>query len=347
MYENLEGQVRYSAKTSPLLNQVRQTIRLKHYSRSTEDSYLHYILDYIRYHNKRHPKELGVDEIRAYLTHLAVHKRVAASTQNVALSALLFLYKEVLHASLPYIDEIEHAKRPKRLPVVFTREEVRRILANLTGTHHLVIALLYGTGMRLSEGLRLQVKDIDFDYRQIAVRDGSDQPPFVADIKLDAPTIFAKALIFDFRLLNVSRPEQRADDSWLAVPARFVEDKDICLLELASRTAPIWALFDTGAGLSVLNSARIEKDALDLQPSFALEVSDATGARATQRVALCSGLRVGNTLVPDFHCLSIDLQVIEKALGCDIHMVFGANAMLRSGFSWLIDKPAKEVFFAV
>jgi integron integrase len=172
MYENLEGQVRYSAKTSPLLNQVRQTIRLKHYSRSTEDSYLHYILDYIRYHNKRHPKELGVDEIRAYLTHLAVHKRVAASTQNVALSALLFLYKEVLHASLPYIDEIEHAKRPKRLPVVFTREEVRRILANLTGTHHLVIALLYGTGMRLSEGLRLRVKDIDFDYRQIAVRDG-------------------------------------------------------------------------------------------------------------------------------------------------------------------------------
>jgi integrase len=97
---------------------------------------------------------------------------VAASTQNVALSALLFLYKEVLHVTLPYLDDIEHAKRPKRLPVVFRREAVKRILANLTGTHHLVIALLYGTGMRLSEGLRLRVKDIDFDYGQITVRDG-------------------------------------------------------------------------------------------------------------------------------------------------------------------------------
>jgi integron integrase len=172
MYENSEGQARYSAKTSPLLNQVRQTIRLKHYSRSTEELYLHYILDFIRYHNKRHPRELGVNEIRAYLTHLAVHKQVAASTQNVALSALLFLYKEVLHMTLPYIDNIERAKRSKRLPVVFTREEVKRILGNLTGTHHLVIALLYGTGMRLNESLRLRIKDIDFDYRQITVRDG-------------------------------------------------------------------------------------------------------------------------------------------------------------------------------
>lgn len=172
MHENSDGQVRYSAKTSPFLNQVRQTVRLKHYSRSTEDSYLHYILDFIRYHNKRRPKELGINEVRAYLTHLAVHKQVAASTQNVALSALLFLYKEVLHVALPYIDNIERAKRPKRLPVVFTRDEVKQILANLTGTHHLVIALLYGTGMRLSEGLRLRVKDVDFDYGQITVRDG-------------------------------------------------------------------------------------------------------------------------------------------------------------------------------
>ncbi len=125
MYENPEGQVRYSAKSSPLLNQVRQTVRLKHYSRSTDDSYLRYVLNFIRYHNKRHPRELGIDEVRAYLTHLAVDKQVAASTQNVALSALLFLCKEVLHVTLPYIDNIERAKRPKRLPVVFTREEVK------------------------------------------------------------------------------------------------------------------------------------------------------------------------------------------------------------------------------
>jgi integron integrase len=105
------------------------------------------------------------------LTYLAVDKQVAASIQIVALSALLFLY-EVLHVTLPYIENIERAKRPKRLPVVFTRDEVKRILANLTSTHHLVVALLYGTGMRLNEGLILRVKDVNFDYRQLTVRDG-------------------------------------------------------------------------------------------------------------------------------------------------------------------------------
>lgn len=187
MCENRESHVRYSVQTSPFLNQVRQTVRLKHYSRRTEDSYLHYILDFIRFHKKQHPKDLGVDEIRAYLTYLAVHRQVAASTQNVALSALLFLYREVLHLTLPYIDNIEHAKRSKRLPVVFTREEVKRILGNLTGVHYLVIALLYGTGMRLTEGLRLRVKDINFDYGQITVRDGKGEK--------DRLTMLPKSLI--------------------------------------------------------------------------------------------------------------------------------------------------------
>jgi hypothetical protein len=167
------------------------------------------------------------------------------------------------------------------------------------------------------------------------VLDDGDQPPFVAHIKLDAPTIFNEALIVDFRLLSVSRPEQRTDASWLEVPVRFVEDKGICLLELASRSGPgpITALFDTGASLSVLNPSRIEKGALELNPSFELEVSDATEARTAQGGALCSGLRVGNVPIPHFHCFTVDLQAIEKALGFDIHMVLGANAMLRSGFS--------------
>jgi len=177
------------------------------------------------------------------------------------------------------------------------------------------------------------------------VLDDGDQPPFVANIKLDAPTIFDKPLIFDFRLLSVSRPKQRGDEMWLTVPARFVEDKGICLLELASRSGPITALFDTGAGLSVLNSARIERGAFEFTPAFELEIGDATGAKATQRVARCSGLRVESIVVPDFHCFLTDLRAIEKALGCDIHMVFGANAMLRSGLSWLIDKPNEEVLF--
>lgn len=115
---------------------------------------------------------MGTVEIRAYLSHLALERQVAASTQTVALSALLFLYRQVLQIELPYIDNIERAKRPERLPVVFTRAEVRQILANLDGVQHLIVSLLYGTGMRLMEGLRLRVKDVDFEYRQITVRDG-------------------------------------------------------------------------------------------------------------------------------------------------------------------------------
>lgn len=155
-----------------LLEQVRQSIRLKHFSLKTEKSYLYYIRDFIVFHNKRHPREMGVDEIRAYLSHLAVERQVAASTQTVALSALLFLYRQVLQIELPYIDDIERAKRSHRLPVVFTRHEVQQILAHLDGVHHLIASLLYGSGMRLMECLRLRVKDIDFEYRQIAVRDG-------------------------------------------------------------------------------------------------------------------------------------------------------------------------------
>jgi integron integrase len=155
-----------------LLDQVQSVARLKHFSIRTEKSYLFYIRDFILFHKKRHPKEMGIEDIRAYLSHLAVERRVAASTQNVALSALLFLYRQVLSIDLPYIDSIERANRPVRLPVVLTRTEVQALLANLSGVQHLITSLLYGSGMRLTEGLSLRVKDIDFEYRQITIRDG-------------------------------------------------------------------------------------------------------------------------------------------------------------------------------
>ncbi|AFY79212.1 integron integrase [Pleurocapsa sp. PCC 7327] len=155
-----------------LLDRVRDTLRLKHMSLKTEKSYVYYIKEFILFHNKRHPREMGVEEIRAYLSHLAINKNVAASTQNVARNALLFLYKEVLQIALPFIDGIQPAKRPQRLPVVFTREEVQAILANLKGVHHLMASLLYGSGLRLTECLNLRVKDIDFGYQQIVIRDG-------------------------------------------------------------------------------------------------------------------------------------------------------------------------------
>ncbi|MFZ4728540.1 MAG: integron integrase [Pseudanabaena sp.] len=162
----------YKPSDSPFLTQVRQVMRLKHMSHSTEKSYLYYILDYIYFHNKRHPLEMGVDEIREYLSHLAVHKNVAASTQNIALSALLFVYRQVLKSDIPDIDNIERAKRPKRLPVVLTRHEVQKVLSKVDGVEGLFLQLLYGTGMRLTEGLQLRVKDLDFEKKEITILDG-------------------------------------------------------------------------------------------------------------------------------------------------------------------------------
>ena len=147
-------------------------MRLKHFSLKTEKSYIHYIRDFILFHNKRHPKEMGAEEIRMYLSHLAVDRNVAASTQTVALSALLFLYRQVLQIELPYLDGIERAKRSERVPVVFTSAEAKQILMHLDGVNHLIVSLLYGSGLRLIECLRLRVKDIDFEYQQITVRDG-------------------------------------------------------------------------------------------------------------------------------------------------------------------------------
>lgn len=155
-----------------LLEQVRGRIRFLHYSLRTEQAYLDWIKRFIRHFGKRHPREMGAVEVEAFLTHLAVVGNVAASTQNQAKAALLFLYREVLEVELPWLDGIESAKRPARLPVVLTVPEVAALLDRVDGVHALIGRLLYGTGMRLMECLRLRVKDIDFARREILVRDG-------------------------------------------------------------------------------------------------------------------------------------------------------------------------------
>ncbi len=160
---------------SKLLDQVRDVIRFKHYSIRTEESYIQWIRRFILFHDKQHPKDMGEDHIRSFLTHLAVKGKVAASTQNQALSALLFLYQEVLREEIGWINNVERAKRPIKVPVVFTQEEAAKVLAQMTGTTRLMANLLYGTGMRLMECVRLRIKDIDFGYNQIAVRDGKGQ----------------------------------------------------------------------------------------------------------------------------------------------------------------------------
>ena len=155
-----------------LLDQVRDRVRRLGYAKRTELSYVHWIRRFIVFHGKRHPQEMGKAEVEAFLTGLAVERNVAASTQNLALSAILFLYREVLGTPLPWLEEVTRAKKPARLPTVLTRDEVQAVLHDMPGTVGLMLRLLYGTGMRLMECVRLRVKDMDFAMSQITVRDG-------------------------------------------------------------------------------------------------------------------------------------------------------------------------------
>lgn len=154
-----------------LLDQVRRALRVRHRSPKTEKAYVHWIRQFILFHRKRHPREMAEPEVTEFLTHLAVERKVSASTQNQALSALLFLYRHVLDRELGDLDAVR-ARRPKRLPVVLTRGEVLRVLERMDGVPKIVATLLYGSGLRLMEALRLRVKDIDFSFHQITVRSG-------------------------------------------------------------------------------------------------------------------------------------------------------------------------------
>ncbi len=164
-----------SVQPPKVLDRVRDAIRARHYSLRTEEAYVGWVRRFILFHNKRHPAEMGEAEINRFLTHLAVAENVAASTQNQALAAILFLYQAVLAKDLDRIDGIVRAKKPKRLPVVLTRDEVRALLGRMSGTPKLAALLLYGGGLRLLEALRLRVKDIDFGANQITIRDGKGQ----------------------------------------------------------------------------------------------------------------------------------------------------------------------------
>jgi integron integrase len=155
-----------------LLDQVRDALRTRHYSRRTEKAYVGWIRRYVIFNGKRHPREMGETEVTRFLSHLAVERKVSASTQNQALAALLFLYRVVLGIELKWLDEMVRAKRPQRLPVVLTRREVRELLGRLRGTTWLMASLLYGSGLRLLECARLRVKDVDFERGEILVRDG-------------------------------------------------------------------------------------------------------------------------------------------------------------------------------
>ena len=169
---NEDVQTALPAHPPKLLDQVRSVIRTMHYSYKTEQAYTDWIRRYICFHHKRHPKDMGAKEISTFLTHLAVKENVAASTQNQALCAIVFLYKHVLNIELADFNNITWAKKPKRLPVVFSSNEASTVLKQLTDSNRIMAMLMYGSGLRLNECLQLRVKDIDFDHKQITVRSG-------------------------------------------------------------------------------------------------------------------------------------------------------------------------------
>ena len=199
-----------------LLDQVRDKIRVKHYSIRTETQYVQWIRRFILFHGKRHPKEMGAAEAEAFLTHLVVDGNVSASTQNQALSALLFLYREVLGMELPWLDHVVRAKKPQRLPTVLNREEVSLVLERMEGTYSLMAHLLYGTGMRLMECCRLRVKDVDFRQREILIRDGKGGK--------DRVTLLPETLIKPLQEYLVKRRRLYEDDLSKAMAEVYLPD---------------------------------------------------------------------------------------------------------------------------
>lgn len=193
-----------SQQSPTLLNKVREVLRLKHYSVKTEESYIHWIKRYLRFHQLRHPRELGAAEVEAFLTHLAVAQKVAASTQNQALSALLFLYREVLQINLTIQFETLSAKKSKTVPTVLTKAEANAVLSKMSGMSGLMAKLLYGTGLRVSECVQLRVKDLDFGNHQIIIHDGKGEQ--------DRVTMLPDALLVPLQEHLQWRKRMHADD---------------------------------------------------------------------------------------------------------------------------------------
>jgi len=192
MSETIEQNATVATAQQPrLMDRVRAALRVAHYALSTERTYCHWIKRYILHHNKRHPLEMGAAEVGEFLSHLAAVENVSASTQNQAMHAVLYLYKHVLGVDLPWLDGVTRARESKRLPVVLTQRETQALLRHVHGTSGTIIKLLYGTGMRLLEGLRLRIKDMDLERREIIVREGKGNK--------DRVTMIPAALVDELR----------------------------------------------------------------------------------------------------------------------------------------------------
>jgi len=287
-----------------LLDRVREAIRSRHYSRRTEKAYVHWIRRFIFFHGKRHPAEMGAVQVTAFLTSLAVQGKVAASTQNQALSALLFLYREVLGVDLPWLEDVVRAKRPQYLPVVLTRDETRALLQQLNGVPRIMALLLYGAGLRLLECCRLRVKDVDFAANQIVIRDGKGRKDRVTMLPAAARTLLARHMD---QVRAQHEADLRREAGWVELPG--------ALLRKYPRAGREWAW------QWVFPATRFYVDRLTGQRRrhhlhesvLQRAVKDAVRAAGIPKIATCHTLRhsFATHLLEDNH----DIRTVQELLG--------------------------------
>jgi integron integrase len=307
-FTKLRVEAMLQARSMPIVprlsDQVRDTLRRKHYSYRTEKTYLHWIRRFIYFHNKRHPRDMAEPEIAKFLTHLAVARRVSASTQNQALNAILFLYKQVIGREIGLIEGVVRAKRPERLPVVLTREEVNAVLARLSGRDWLMACLMYGAGLRVTECLRLRIKDIDFGMNQIVVRDGKGQKDRVTPL----PVTVVAAL--KQRIDEVQRVRE-ADlaDGFGEVSLPFALDRKY---PNAARELPWWYVFPSIQRSRDPYSGRIKRHHID-DSVIQRAVRQAIRSAAVSKPASCHSFR--HSFATHLLADGRDIRTIQELLG--------------------------------
>ena len=293
-----------TADKPKLLDQVRDVIRRKHFSIRTEQTYVEWIKRYILFHGKRHPNEMAEAEITAFLTHLARAGKVAASTQNQALSALLFLYREVLQQNIGWLDRVERAKRPARLPVVLTKDEVRRLFAHLHGTNRLMAGLLYGSGLRLMECMRLRVKDVDLGYLRVTVRDGKGGKDRITMLPVNA----AKPLERHLQKVKAQH-EQDLEDGFGSV---YLPDALERKYPNAAREW-MWQYVFPSSRLSIDARSGVRRRHHVEESSLQLGIKRAVRASGIQKPATCHTLR--HSFATHLLENGYDIRTVQELLG--------------------------------
>lgn len=287
-----------------LSDQVRDALRRKHYSYRTEKTYLHWIRRFIYFHGKRHPREMAESEIAEFLTHLAVERQVSASTQNQALNAILFLYKQVIGREVGFLQGVVRAKRPERLPVVMTREEVNAVLSRLSGREWLLACLMYGAGLRVMESLRLRVKDIDFGMNQIVVRDGKGQKDRVTPLPVSIVAALHQQIEEVQRIRNGDLADGYGEVSLPFALARKYPN--------AARELVWWYVFPASQRSRDPYSGRFKRHHLD-DSVIQRAVKQAVRSAGISKPASCHSLR--HSFATHLLASGQDIRTIQELLG--------------------------------